>query len=116
MKRDKTEDGLREIQYVIHETVDLVGVYLLKLDISVMLREIQPGTRIQFTGHVSGLLELSASWLLLDYGDGDKDGTLFVDQAEFRGMRFLATFASQEAEKAHRILLEKVKAEIESRK
>lgn len=114
MDRRKTEDGYGEIHFTINEIVNLFGFYEISIDIIGVQREIQPGVKLEITGEVStGILKIKQTFLLVDYKNGDKEGILIIEKAEYTGIRFLANLALGEAIAAHRVILRKVKEHVE---
>ena len=103
-----TEDGLEEVHFVLHEYISKFGMYDLPLEISGVLREIQPGKKLGLSGQ-SDFLNMNISWSLLDH----EDGVLLVDDVEYTGMRFLVYFALGEAVTNHRIILKSLKDHVE---
>ena len=111
----KTEDGYDEIHSVIHETFNFLGFYEKSVDINLVQRETQRQVRLEMTGELStGMLKIKQSFLLVDYKEGDKEGVLVIDKAEYTGIRFFANYALVEAIAAHQEILRKVKEYVEN--
>ena len=95
---------------MISETVTIWG-FKKDSNVSVVVREVEPGVRMQSIGKDDSGININLTWTLVDY----RDGVQLIDVVEYTGRRFLANLVLGIAEKAHRVILDGVKVHAENK-
>ena len=110
--KGKTSDGHEERRHVISETVPTMWGFTKDINISCVVRVVEPDMRLQMIGNTNAGLRINLTLTLVDY----RDGMMLIDIVEYTARRFRVNLALGIAVKAHKIILDRLKVHAENKK